>query len=85
MKEIRGLTTERFLLPGHTACPGCGAAIGLKIALKVLGERTIIVIPACCSSVIQGVYPKVALNIPTIEFITFKTVSSSFTGSLIEV
>ena len=28
-----------YLYPGHVACPGCGAAIAMKFALKVLGEK----------------------------------------------
>ena len=33
---------------GHLACPGCGAVIAMRFLLKGLGERVIVVIPACC-------------------------------------
>lgn len=36
---------------GHTACAGCGEAIAVKIALQILGENTIIVMPPNCLSV----------------------------------
>ncbi len=74
-----GLTRERFLLPGHAACHGCGLAINFKIVLKVLGKKTILVIPACCSSVIQGPYPKVAFNAPTMN-IAFASTGAAISG-----
>ena len=43
---------EERLLPGHVACPGCGAALAMRYALKALGEKTMIIQPACCWSII---------------------------------
>jgi len=42
---------------GHLACAGCGAAIAMRLTLKALGEKTIIVIPASCWSIIPGFWP----------------------------
>ena len=53
--------------PGHLGCPGCGAAIALKFALTVLGEKTIMVIPASCASIIIGPYPHSAVKIPVLH------------------
>ena len=53
--------------PGHVACPGCGAAIAMKLALKVMGSKTMIVIPACCWGVIAGPYPQSSLKIPVLQ------------------
>jgi len=81
MSAVRGLglTKEKLLLPGHSACHGCGLALNLKLTLKVLGKRTILVIPACCSSVIQGPYPKVAFNVPTMN-IAFASTGAAVSG-----
>ena len=49
---------------GHLACPGCGAAIGMRLALKALGEKTVLVIPACCWSIAPGAFPHSALDVP---------------------
>ena len=35
---------------GHKACAGCGGSLAVRIALKVLGERAIAVLPAGWSS-----------------------------------
>ena len=43
--------------PGHMACPGCGEATVLRLVLKVLGEKTIMVILPSCVGVISATYP----------------------------
>ncbi|MFN3820894.1 MAG: thiamine pyrophosphate-dependent enzyme [bacterium] len=52
------------LSSGHFACPGCGAILGLRMALQVLAPRCIFVIPACCMAVADGPYPMSALGVP---------------------
>lgn len=37
------ISDKEFLAPGHRACAGCGATIGVRLALKVLGENTVAV------------------------------------------
>ncbi len=64
----RGLIDEmiskgELLLQGHTACPGCGSTLALRHVLKALGKEAVLVIPASCSSVYQGIYPKNAFNV----------------------
>ncbi len=49
---------------GHVACPGCGAVLAMRYVLNVLGPRTILVLPACCWSVIMNRYPNMAVKIP---------------------
>ena len=55
------------MFSGHVGCPGCGAAIAMKFVLKALGEKTMMVLPACCWSIIAGAYPQSALRIPLIH------------------
>jgi pyruvate ferredoxin oxidoreductase beta subunit/2-oxoisovalerate ferredoxin oxidoreductase beta subunit len=55
---------EEVLAPGHVGCAGCGAALAMRIALKALGRRTVLVIPACCWSVIDGPWPYSATGVP---------------------
>src|SRR4030042_5148285 len=67
MSWIKELPKEEYLLPGTTSCTGCGAALSLRIALRILGKRTILIIPANCSAIIQGSYPKTTLRIPVLN------------------
>jgi len=52
---------------GHVGCPGCGAAIAMRLTLKALGDKIIVVLPACCWSIIAGSYPQSALKVPVIH------------------
>jgi pyruvate/2-oxoacid:ferredoxin oxidoreductase beta subunit len=49
---------------GHLACPGCGAPLAMRMVLKELGEKTVVVLPACCWSIIAGPYPQSSLHVP---------------------
>ena len=51
--------TNKELFYGHKACPGCGAALAIRLALKVLGERAIAVIPPNCMSTVAFIYPHI--------------------------
>jgi pyruvate ferredoxin oxidoreductase beta subunit/2-oxoisovalerate ferredoxin oxidoreductase beta subunit len=65
--------------PGHLGCPGCGATIAMKFALQALGEKTMVVIPACCWGVIAGPYPQSALNVPVLQT-AFATAGAAASG-----
>jgi pyruvate ferredoxin oxidoreductase beta subunit len=74
---IKDLSPEEYFLPGNAACSGCSAVMSLRVALKVLGPRTIVTIPACCSSVIQGYYPKSPARVPFINTAFAATAASA--------
>lgn len=73
------LPEGEILRTGHMACPGCGAALGMRYALKALGPDTYVVIPACCWSIISGPYPHFALDVPVIH-VAFETAAISAAG-----
>jgi pyruvate/2-oxoacid:ferredoxin oxidoreductase beta subunit len=58
---------REYMHSGHVGCPGCGAAIAMRFVLKALGEKTIMVMPACCWSIIAGPYPQSTLKIPVLH------------------
>ncbi|HSL23892.1 MAG TPA: thiamine pyrophosphate-dependent enzyme [Vicinamibacterales bacterium] len=61
------LPPDEVLAPGHMGCAGCGAALAMRIALKALGRQTVLVIPACCWSVIDGPSPYSAASVPVMH------------------
>ena len=73
------LPSEELLLSGHVACPGCGAALSMRYALKALGKKTIVIIPACCWSIIAGPFPYSSLEVP-IFHTAFETAGSLSAG-----
>jgi pyruvate/2-oxoacid:ferredoxin oxidoreductase beta subunit len=58
---------NEYMYSGHVGCPGCGAAIAMRFTLKALGGKTIVVLPACCWSIIAGPYPQSTLKVPVIH------------------
>lgn len=58
---------REYMYSGHVGCPGCGAAIAMRFVLKALEEKTLMVIPACCWSIIAGPFPQSTLQIPVIH------------------
>ena len=68
-----------YMYPGHVGCPGCGATIAMKFALKALGKKTIVVIPACCWGVIAGPYPQTSLKVPILQT-AFATAGAAASG-----
>jgi pyruvate ferredoxin oxidoreductase beta subunit len=58
------ISDKEFLAPGHRGCAGCGATIGVRLALKVLGENTVAVSATGCLEVITTPYPETAWEIP---------------------
>lgn len=47
---------------GHKACAGCGGALAVRIALKVLGPRAISILPAGCMSAVGFNFPQLAFK-----------------------
>ena len=43
---------DELLLPGHSACHGCGASLNVRHMLKVLGRKVIMVVVTGCSSAV---------------------------------
>lgn len=58
---------DELLMPGHLACQGCGGTLIMKHALEAIGPNMILVIPACCWTVISGNFPYSALNVPVLH------------------
>jgi len=68
-----------YMYSGHVGCPGCGATIAMRFALKALGEKTMVVIPACCWGVIAGPYPQSSLKVPILQT-AFATAGATASG-----
>ena len=52
---------------GHLGCPGCGEALGLRLVLEAIGSNAIMVVPACCASYVDGIWPSSAARIPILH------------------
>jgi len=79
MVTIKELPKEEYLLKGHAACAGCGPSIAIRLLFKALGNKIILVVPACCTTVIQGPYPFTSFAVP-IQNILFEATAASASG-----
>lgn len=55
--NVNTISDDEFFY-GHKACAGCGGALAVRIALKILGKNAFTVIPAGCMSAVGFVYPQ---------------------------
>ncbi|MEM0057524.1 MAG: pyruvate synthase subunit PorB [Candidatus Bathyarchaeia archaeon] len=79
MVTIKELPKEEYLLKGHAACAGCGPSIALRLLFKALGNKVILVVPACCTTVIQGPYPFTAFAVP-LQNMLFEATGAAASG-----
>ena len=83
MKKLT-IPRQEIMSPGHVACQGCGATLAMRYALKALGKDTVIVLPACCWSIIAGPFPYSAVDVPLFHT-AFETAASTASGVVTNV
>ncbi|MFH1068691.1 MAG: thiamine pyrophosphate-dependent enzyme [Candidatus Glassbacteria bacterium] len=66
---------------GNLACPGCGEPIALREVLNALEGDAVIVIPACCGSIIDGLFPFTSARVPVLHT-PFASAASTSAGVL---
>ncbi|MEF8848364.1 MAG: thiamine pyrophosphate-dependent enzyme [Candidatus Thermoplasmatota archaeon] len=76
---IKDLPMEECVLPGSAACPGCPATLALRTVFKALGKKTIMVVPACCTAVIESLYPATSFDVPVMN-IAFEAAAAGASG-----
>jgi pyruvate ferredoxin oxidoreductase beta subunit len=55
---------DSMFTPGHRACPGCGATIGVRAILEATGPDVIIVSPTGCLETFSAQYPYSPWGVP---------------------
>ncbi|MEB3805974.1 MAG: 3-methyl-2-oxobutanoate dehydrogenase subunit beta [Desulfurococcales archaeon] len=67
--NIKRIPKKKFLMPGNAACPGCPETMGMRYLRMALGDNFVMVIPAGCSSVIQGISPRSGIYAPVLNVV----------------
>lgn len=70
---------QELLSSGHRACQGCGSALIIRLALKVLGRDTVVAVPAGCWSGVGSMYPDTAWRVPWMQTL-FENSSAVMSG-----
>jgi len=76
---IKNLPVEECMIPGSAACPGCPATMALRIVFKAIGKNMIMVVPACCTAVIESLYPNTSFDVPVMN-IAFEAAAAGASG-----
>ena len=54
MVNVMEVVEEEYINPGTRMCSGCSMSLIYRIALKALGPKTILTVPASCLTVLHG-------------------------------
>ncbi len=76
---IMDLPDQEYILPGTRTCAGCGLPIAYRYILKALGPKTIVTLPACCLTILHGMYPKTPIAVNAVNN-TFASTAASASG-----
>ncbi len=75
--RLSEIPAEELLLPGNAACHGCGSSMCLRTVLKALGKNVVLVVPASCTSVYQGMFPRSAIDVPVFNTVFAASASTA--------
>ncbi len=76
---IKDLPIEECMLQGSAACPGCPATMALRMVFKAFGKNMVMVVPACCTAVIESLYPHTSFDVPVMN-IAFEAAAAGASG-----
>jgi pyruvate ferredoxin oxidoreductase beta subunit len=81
MVNVMDIPEEEYIYPGTRACAGCAMALIYRIALKALGKKTIITVPASCLTVLHGMQGFCTTKV-SVYHTPFATTGASASGIL---
>ena len=86
MVKVMDVREEEFIYPGTRMCAGCAMALIYRIALKALGPKTILTVPASCLTVLHGMQGFCTTNLSVLHtpFATTGAAASGIVASLEE-
>ena len=77
--DNRDIPEDEYMSSGNVACAGCGASLSMRLALKGLGKPTVLVVPACCWTIIPGPWPLSTMDVPLFHC-AFETTGATISG-----
>ncbi|MFW9897693.1 MAG: thiamine pyrophosphate-dependent enzyme [Candidatus Thorarchaeota archaeon] len=86
MVKVMDVREEEFIYPGTRMCAGCAMALIYRVALKALGPKTILTVPASCLTVLHGMqgFCTTKLSVLHTPFATTGAAASGIVASLEE-
>jgi pyruvate ferredoxin oxidoreductase beta subunit len=86
MVKVMDVREEEFIYPGTRMCAGCAMALIYRVALKALGPKTLLTVPASCLTVLHGMQGFCTTNLSVLHtpFATTGAAASGIVASLEE-
>jgi pyruvate ferredoxin oxidoreductase beta subunit len=75
----KSVAVNEKLTSGHRMCPGCGAALNVKLALAAIKDPLVVINATSCLEVATTIYPDTSWNIPWIHN-AFENASATASG-----
>ncbi|MFX1256519.1 MAG: thiamine pyrophosphate-dependent enzyme [Promethearchaeota archaeon] len=87
MIKIMDVPEEEYIYPGTRICAGCAMALIYRFALKALGPKTILTVPASCLTVLHGMQGFCTTKVSVLHtpFATTGAAASGIVASLEEL
>lgn len=61
------LMKKTLLAPGHTACAGCGEALGMRMIINAIGPNCIVANATGCSEIFTSKFPQSSWEVPWVH------------------
>ena len=78
IKTIKDVPTEELVAGGAPLCAGCPGSLGLKLALKALGKKTIVINASGCMTLFTT-FPNMPTRVPWIH-VAIENAAAAATG-----
>ena len=78
IQTIRDLPREELVVGGAPLCAGCPGALGLRLAMKALGKRTIIINASGCMTLFTT-FPSMPTKVPWLH-VAIENAGAAATG-----
>jgi len=79
MSKLMDVEEYEFINPGTRMCAGCGMQLIYRFALKAIGKKAIVTVPASCLTVLHGMQGFCSTNISVLHT-PFATTGASASG-----
>ena len=77
--QLKDLTKDELLSPGHRLCAGCGPAVAVRMALKGTRGPTVVSNATGCVEVATSIFPYTAWRIPWVHTL-FENAAATASG-----
>ena len=65
--KVKDKSNDHLFASGHTACPGCGQSLAVRMVLRAAGRNVIVINSTGCLEIFSSKYPESSWEVPYIH------------------